>query len=309
MQAQGLVEALLADQADEAGHVDVGGAGVGAARLEHGRADAGLAVLVADVGFPLVAEVADHRQHGVGGRLTEAAERGLLDHGAELLKALDVALFTLAGADALDDLEHALGADPAGRALAAALLLGELEEEARHVDHARVLVHDDEAARAHDGAELLQRLVVDGHVEVPVGHAAARGAAELHGLQGLAAGHAAADLVDDLAELHADRHLDQAGVGDVAAQGEDLGALALLGAGRREPLGALHDDRVDVGVGLDVVEHAGLAPEALDRRKRRARARLAAVALDRGHEGGLLAADEGAGAHADLEIERRSPSP
>jgi len=93
-------------------------------------------VLVADVGFPLVTEVADHRQHRVGGRLAEAAERGLLDHLAELLEALDVALFTFAGADALDDLEHALGADPAGRALAAALFLGELEKEARHVDHA-----------------------------------------------------------------------------------------------------------------------------------------------------------------------------
>ena len=68
-------------------------------------------------------------------------------------------------------------------------------------------------------------------------------------------------------------------------------------------VGALEDDRRDVGEGLDVVEHAGLAPEARDRRERRARARLAAVALDRGHERGLLAADEGAGAHADLEVE------
>ena len=31
--------------------------------------------------------------------------------------------------------------------------------------------------------------------------------------------------------------------------------------------------------------------------------RLAAVALDGGHQRGLLAADEGAGAHADLEVE------
>ena len=93
---------------------------------------------------------------------------------------------------------------------------------------------------------------------------------------------------------------------DVATQGEDLGALALLGAGGGEPLGALEDDGVDVGVGLDVVEHAGLAPEPLDRRERRTRARLAAVALDRGHEGRLLAADEGAGAHADLEVEGKA---
>ena len=45
--------------------------------------------------------------------------------------------------------------------------LGELEEEARHVDHAGVLVHDDQAAGAHDGAELAgSALVVDRRVEV-----------------------------------------------------------------------------------------------------------------------------------------------
>ena len=73
------------------------------------------------------------------------------------IEALDVALLALAAADALEDLEHPLGADAAGRALAAGLVLREVEEEAGHVDHAGVLVHDDHAAGAHDGAELLQR--------------------------------------------------------------------------------------------------------------------------------------------------------
>ncbi len=160
-----------------------------------------------------------------------------------------------------------------------------------------------QAAGAHDGAQLLQALVVDGHVEVLLGDAAAGGAAELDGLERLVARDAAADLVDDLAQLHADRHFDQTGVLDGAAQGEHLGALALLGAGAGEPLGALEDDGRDVGEGLDVVEHARLVPEALDGRERRTRTRLAAVALDGGHEGRLFAADEGAGAHADLQVE------
>jgi len=90
---------------------------------------------------------------------------------------------------------------------------------------------------------------------------------------------------------------------DVAPEGEDLGPLALLGAGARVPLGALEDDRGDVGEGLDVVEHTGLAPEARDGREGRPRARLTAMALDGGHQRGLLAADEGARAHADLEVE------
>ena len=259
--------------------------------------------MVLDVRLELVAEVADHRQHRVGRRLAEAAQGGLLDLLAEVDEPLDVALFALAVADARDDLEHALGAHAARRALAAALILDEVEEVARHVDHAGVLVHDDEAARAHDGAQLLQVLVVDRHVEVLLGDAAARGAAELHGLEGLAAGHAAADLVHQLAELHADRHFDQAGVLDVAAQREHLGALAALRAERRIPLRALEHDRRNIGERLDVVEHAGLAPEALVGRERRPRTRLAALALDRRHERSLFTADEGARAHADLEVE------
>ena len=46
-------------------------------------------------------------------------------------------------------------------------------------------------------------------------------------------GDAAADVLDDLAQRRAHRHLDQAGVRDLAGQREDLGALALLGADAR----------------------------------------------------------------------------
>ena len=38
-------------------------------------------------------------------------------------------------------------------------------KNARHLDHVRVLIHDDHAARAHDRAELRQRLVIDRRVE------------------------------------------------------------------------------------------------------------------------------------------------
>jgi hypothetical protein len=48
-------------------------------------------------------------------------------------------------------------------------------------------------------------------------------------LNALPSEDAAADVVDDVAERHAHGHLDQAGVVHGPA-GEDLGALALLGA-------------------------------------------------------------------------------
>ena len=78
---------------------------------------------------------------------------------------------------------------------------------------------------------------------------------------------------------HGDLH--QAGIRDLAAQGKDLGALA----GVSVPMAAnqsapCQDDLGDVGVGLHVVEHGGLAEQALDRRERRAGPGLAPVALD-----------------------------
>ena len=70
-----------------------------------------------------------------------------------------------------------------------------------------------------------------------------------------------------------------------------------------EPIGAQAHDARDVGVALDVVDVAGLAPEAGDGRVGRPRPRLAALALDRGHQRGLFAADERARAFLDLDVE------
>jgi hypothetical protein len=225
---------------------------------------------------------------------------------AQFLQLLDIALLAFAVTDAGDDLQHALGPHPARRALAAALVLDEVEEVAGHVDHAAVVVHDDAASRAHDGAQVLQSLVVDGDIEIGLGDAAPGGAAELHGLELLAVGHTPADLVHDLAQLHSDRHLHQPGVLDGATQGEHLGALALLRAGAGVPLRPLEDDGGDVGESLDVVEHAGFVPQALNGRERRTGAGLSSSPFDTAHQRGLLAADEGPRTHADLEVELKA---
>ena len=136
-----------------------------------------------------------------------------------------------------------------------------------------------------------------------LGDAAAGRAAGLRGLELLAVGDAAADVEDDLAQGGAHGHFHQAGVVDLAGQGEHLGALALFRADGGEPVRAVQDDRRDAGQGLDVVDDGGLAEQALAGRKGRLGLGLAALALDRGHQGGFLAADESAGAHADLDVE------
>ncbi len=126
-----------------------------------------------------------------------------------------------------------------GHALAARLGLGEVDEEARQVDHAGGLVHDDHAAGAHDGAGLHERVVVDRQVEVLAAQTAAGRAAHLHRLEVPVARDAAAHAEDELAQGDAHRHLDEPGVGHLAGQREDLGALAALGAHGGEPLGAV----------------------------------------------------------------------
>ena len=70
-----------------------------------------------------------------------------------------------------------------------------------------------------------------------------------------------------------------------------------------EPVRAVADDLGRVGVGLDVVDIAGLFPQAGDGGIGRPRPGLAALALNRRHQRRLLAADKRARPLLDLNIE------
>ena len=129
-----------------------------------------------------------------------------------------------------------------------------------------------------------------------------RAAAGLERLERAVLPHPAALLLEELADGRAHRHLVRAGPVDVTAAAEQPGAGALLGAERLEPGAAALDDVRKVGERLDVVDHRGLAVQALDRRERRLEPGLAAVALERVDERGLLAADVGAGATVDDDV-------
>ena len=160
---------------------------------------------------------------------------------------------------------QALGTDTAGGALAAAFVHGEFEEELGDIDHAVILVHDDESARTHHGADGDEVIVIDRRIDEVRGDAAARRAARLRRLELFAVGAAAADVVDDLAHGGAHRDLDEAGVVDLAAQREHLGAAALFRTHGGEPIGALEDDLRNVGVRFDVIEDGRFSEQALDR--------------------------------------------
>ncbi|OPY04819.1 MAG: hypothetical protein A4E67_02230 [Syntrophaceae bacterium PtaB.Bin038] len=132
---------------------------------------------------------------------------------------------------------------------------------------------------------------------------AAGGAAQLGRLEFLSAGNPSADVVDDRPQRGAHRDLHETHVVHVAGEGEDLRPLALLGADAGVPGPAAQDDLPDVGEGFHVVQDARLLPETGDGGEGGPRAGHAALALDGGHQRRLLAADEGARALVDLDVE------
>ena len=98
------------------------------------------------------------------------------------------------------------------------------------------------------------------------------------------------------------------GVRDVARQRVQREAGRLLRPHRLEPVDATAHDGGHAGDGLDVVDHRRARVEARDRGERRPQPWLAAPALQRVQQRGLLTADVGAraGVHHQVEVEART---
>ena len=171
---------------------------------------------------------------------------------------------------------------------------------------ARLVEHHDDAG-AERGAGRAASSKVSGRSSGP-GRRSAGGAAEQHGLQRPSARHAAGER---RAARAASRRTAprRARAARRAPTGRTAACPVEPAVPVRGPrLAALEQDVEHVDQGLDVVDHGRLAEEADLRRERRLRARLAALAFDRVEERRLLAADVGAGAAADLDVEAEARS-
>ena len=157
-----------------------------------------------------------------------SAQSDPLSMPSAMLDLLQICQRALALGDAFQHLQHPGGADTAGRALAAALVAGELDEKLGEFHHAGGLVGHDHAAGPHHRARRLQRIEIHRHVQILLRQTAAQRPARLHGLEFFAEGDAAADVVDDLAHGDAHRHLDQAGAVDHAGESEHRRARTLF---------------------------------------------------------------------------------
>src|SRR5262249_28260920 len=159
-------------------------------------------------------------------------------------------------------------------------------------DHAVVFVHDNHAARTHDGAQLRQAFVVDWRVEHLAGDATAGRSSGLHRLNAAAVEPASADVVNERLDGWAHPHFDHAAVVDFAHERKGLGSRALGAAGLGKPCRTLGDDGRDVVPGLDVINVAGLAPQALLRRKWRPRAGTTRFTFERCDQRRLFTTDK-----------------
>src|SRR5659263_181316 len=274
--------------ADDGGTGVVGGTGVGSDVVVI-VASSGVGELAAE---DLGAEVLDDGQEHVRAALAEAAlGRGL--HGvAEFDQVTEALGGHLAASHRAHPLEDGHVPDAARGALAAGLVHEELHEVLRDGQQVPALPEHDEGAPGGDV------LVADGAVEGRGGYALPRRPADDDG-HGVLATRGCQHLPD----RHAEGELVHPGSRDVPGHGEELRAGGTGGADRGEPLGAAGHDGGDPRERLDVVHDRWGLVQPADHREREAVPGLAAAALEALDEGRLLAADVGAGAEADGDVE------
>ena len=207
-----------------------------------------------------------------------------------------------AGGEPSQQLLLADAADPARDALAARLVAEELGDPSERADQVGRLVEDHHDPGTERRADLARPLEGQRRVERLGANEHARRAAEQDGLDRPAARDSAGQ-VDEVAQGRAELDLVDAGPGDVAGQAEELRTGRAFRPDRGERGTATQHDERHVGQRLDVVDDGRLAEQPDLDREGRLVARLAALALDRLEQRRLLAADVGAGAAPELDVE------
>ena len=205
---------------------------------------------------------------------------------------------------ALEHLHRPVRPLAAGRALAAGLVVVEARGPQRQLHDRGGVVADDDRAGSEHRARLLHRLEAVRQVEPLLGgQDRRRGAAREEALDLAALGRPAGEPVDQLPGRDPQLDLVVAGPLDAARDRDHLRPRRLLGSEALEPIGAGGDDVGDVRKRLDVVDQGRPAVEALDRGEGRLQPRVAALSLERVEQRRLLAADVGAGAAVDDQLD------
>jgi hypothetical protein len=165
-----------------------------------------------------------------------------------------------------------------------------------------VFVHHHHAAGAHHGAGPGQGVEIHRGIQKVGGQTAPRRPADLHRLELLLVGNAAADVENQLPQGHPHGDLHQSRMGHVAHHGKNR-RTRTVGTDAPEPVGPFFHDGRHRGQGLDIVDHRGPTVETPLHRIGRAVPGHAAVAFHRPDQGRLFTADEGAGPLEQVDVE------
>src|SRR2546425_1957593 len=265
--------------------------------------------LLADVRLVLVPEVleraGDRRDLGV----PKGADRAAGDVAAQSQQGREVVHLAFPMVATWQYLQQPQTSLPAGGALAAGLVVEEVQEIFRGPDHARAFLHHRDPAGPQHGPGLCDRVEVHLDIQMLRDHEGGRRAPRNESLQRFVTPHPPGDVVDHLPEGDAHRHFVIARAFHVPAQAEDAGPRAL---GRApdggEPLRPTVDDMRDVRQRLDVVHHRRQLEQPVRGGERRLDARQAPVPFKGLQQGGLLPADVRARAagHVDVPGESRT---
>src|SRR5262249_19403799 len=276
----------------------------------------GAFLTVADILLELGAELTDRLLDRPAGAVGQPADRRTghdADGVADLLQYLQVLRAPLSAAQAVGHLQHPAGAFPARRTLAARFMSEEPADVVQHIDDAGRLVEDrDGGGPEAEAAGLAGAVEVERRIELRLGHHAHADPTGDAALRLAPLPDAAAVPVHQLADGHAQRELDTAGLVHVSAdavqlRAEAAGVARVLGVGRHahrlEPLHPAVDDMRDARHRLDVVDDGRLAERPLDGWERRLDARPGPFAFQALDQTGFLAADVGAGAAVQVDVE------
>ena len=121
----------------------------------------GGAAFLPDMRLIFIAEIFNVERTGLGAVFPRPQRAPSLIASPSSSSFIDIAFFALAGNDSLLE-SPACAWFPRGRsALSAGFVYPEVQEEPGHVNHAVVLVHNDETAGSHHGADCQQVIIID----------------------------------------------------------------------------------------------------------------------------------------------------
>jgi hypothetical protein len=251
---------------------------------------------------------ADQALDRPGRRVAERADRVAFDLLGHVEQHVDLALLGAALGHALHHAPHPAGALAARRALAAALVLVEIGQPRDRLDDVGRLVHHDHRRRAEARASACAAS------RNPSGNRRSAAGTQRHRR---AAGDDRQQIVPAAAHAAAMRSRSASRKGcpsplrrcRACSRGRRCRTAwcrcCSAAEARRTSRAAAQDGRRD-GDRLDVVHRGRAAVEAHIGRERRLQARHALLALEAFQQRGFLAADIGAGAVVDVEVERPS---